>query len=49
VIHCDPGEQAGNYLIAVNFEPMSDTDRQLIAKHVMQVQLEAKRKHLAEE
>jgi hypothetical protein len=49
VMHCDPGEQIGNYLIAVNFDAMPDADRQILAKHVMQVQLEAKRRHLAAE
>lgn len=45
IINCSPVQGEG-YHVAVSFVELSDYDRQVIAKHIMQVQLARKREEL---
>lgn len=38
VLRCDPAESTGNWTIGVSFEALSDPERQLLARHILQKQ-----------
>lgn len=38
VLRCDPGQDSGSWTIGVSFEALSDPERQLLAKHILQKQ-----------
>jgi len=43
VVSCEPHQDG--FRISASFRSLSEADRQILARHVMQVQLQAKRKH----